>query len=121
MKTTAILCAAFAAFVSTLAAGEYTPSSDQSELEELRALSEPTDAQIDRMEYLESQVKIIEVLERLAATDCPHVFEMLREIDKIPNTMLWLQLYGRDMRFADAFDAEAKIRDFYPFWVRMFK
>lgn len=88
------------------------------ELEQLEMQLDWSDADLDRMDYLRGKESVADCVMRLAQNGFAHVYKMLAEADAQYGSPLFYDVYGRNLKFVDAFDAEMKIRKRYPAWAK---
>ena len=88
------------------------------ELEQLKMQLDWSDDNLDRMDYLRAKESVADCIMRMAQKEFPHLYKMLAEADAQYGSPLFYDVYGRDLKFVDAFDAEMKIRKRYSAWAK---
>lgn len=77
-----------------------------------------TQASADRIDVLRGMETVSECILRLALNGYPKVYEMIEEAQSQYGSSVFFELFGKEMGFVNAFDAEAKIKMRYPAWAQ---
>lgn len=84
-------------------------------LEDSFSLSQAT---VDRIDHIRLRETVADCILRLALDGYPHVYTMIEEAQAQYGSPLFFELFGKELGFINAFDAEAKIKSRYPSWVK---